>query len=117
MLGYGYRVIKTLETEQTIAQIQSEKVAPQITFPTSDDTLVPGRTYTITWNTGNPGEALFLSNIAEQKVGYSVSILDREYNITAIDSFPYTVPLGLSNGKYTLQIAGLTSSPFTISSK
>lgn len=90
---------------------------PIITFPTGNEVLVKGQTYQISWAGGKKAEALFLSNVAMQKTGFSASLLDRKYNLANTVSYAYTIPTNIPDGEYILQIAGLTSNKFTVSSE
>lgn len=114
--GYAYRIYNAHVTTTTIAQIQSDKENPQILFPVKGGTLYKGHTYNIQWTGGKEGSALFLSNVAMQKEGMSVSLVDRVYDITRTNNVQYKIPENIPDGMYTIGIAGLTSGEFVISS-
>lgn len=112
--GYAYRIYKAQGVNSTIAQIQSEKENPEILFPRKGGTLFKGHTYNIQWTGGKKGEALFLSNVALQKEGMSVSLVDRVYDIPNTSNIQYTIPENIPDGLYTISIAELTSGEFNI---
>ncbi len=114
--GYVYRIYLAQGVNSTIAQIQSEKENPEVLFPKSGGTLYKGHTYNIQWTGGKAGGALFLSNVALQKEGMSVSLVDRVYDISNTSNIQYTIPENIPDGKYTISIAELTSGEFTITS-
>ncbi len=114
--GYAYRIYNAHVTTATIAQIQSERENPQIMFPVKGGTLYKGHTYNIQWSGGKSGEALFLSNLAMQKEGMSVSIVDRVYDISRTNNVQYEIPENIPDGLYTISVAGLTSGEFMITS-
>lgn len=113
-VGFGVKILNTT-TSIYHPQIAST-TTPEITFPKGGETLAKGKTYTITWTGGKEGVALFVIDKATEKEGLSASIMDRVYNIQDRNSFSYTIPTSIPNGIYVLQIAGLTSTPFIISS-
>jgi len=114
--GYAYRIYNAHITTNTIAQIQSDRENPQILFPVKGGTLYKGHTYNIQWSGGKEGVALFLSNVAMQKEGMSVSLVDRVYDISSTNNVQYVIPENIPDGVYTLNIAGLTSGEFNITS-
>lgn len=114
IVGFGVKILDTTTSiyKPHIASAPSS----EITFPQGGETLVKGKTYTITWTGGKEGVALFVIDKATEKEGLSASIMDRVYDIKNTSQLSYTVPKEIPDGTYVLEIAGLTSLPFTISS-
>lgn len=96
----------------TLEESQQEQ---SFIFPTSNDTLVKGQTYTLKWTGGPPTiEAMFLVNRALQKEGVSVSIADRAFNIQNTGSYEFTIPTNIPSGQYQIQAGSLTSEYFEV---
>lgn len=87
-------------------------------FPTSRDTLVKGKTYTIRWE-GGPQliQEMDLVNKALEKEGVSVSLADRFYNIENTGSYSVTIPSNIPDGLYKIQAGPMSSEYFKIQSE
>lgn len=113
LIGYFLSSQKKPTPESPTTESQPNN---KITSPVSGETWVKGETYTVSWTGGKKGEALFLIDTALEKDGVSISLADRVYDISDTASYTYTVPENIPDGKYKVQIAGLTSGEFAISS-
>lgn len=107
-LGSDY---KTIELDALNGATQSQG----FTFPTSQDTLEKGQTYTLKWSGGPPTiEAMYLVNRALQKEGVSVAIADRAFNVENTGSYEFTIPTNIPSGQYQIQAGTLSSDYFEI---
>lgn len=92
------------------------KGTEKILFPTENVTLYTGQKYNLRWVASFPDQkiAIFLIDSALEKVGTSVSIVDRVYDVPNSGNFDYIVPENLDTGKYRVTIGDLNSNYFNI---
>ena len=86
----------------------------EITFPTSKDVLVEGKTYELKWTPKEGTTDLFLINKELESEGVSVSIADRKYDINNTGKLNYKVPANIPTGEYKITIGDITSEYFEI---
>jgi len=98
-----------------LSALQTSENQQGFIFPSSNDTLIKGQTYTLRWTGGPPTiEEMYLVNRALAKDGVSISLADRFFNIENTGSFEITIPTNIPSGQYQIQAGSLTSEYFEV---
>lgn len=113
-------MVSTFSTSYTPATIGSLDSAKRtyFKFPTQNDTLIKGQTYTLLFDGGPPtieSMTLVQKGLSDQAI--RVPIADQAYSIENTGEFEFTVPTNIPDGQYTIEAGPLVSELFTISSK
>lgn len=86
----------------------------KILFPTKNDLLKPGKTYTLKWSGGSDQIQIFLIDTSLESQGESVATVDRLYGINNSGSYDYTIPSTIKPGTYVFEIGNRRSDTFKI---